>query len=93
MEQRRALYSFEGQGDTEMSMREGDIITVTNKDVGEGWWEGYMANGAQGLFPIDYTEAFDVRLFIDVLEIFLQVFVQFFFRYFDKCLKGFVSNH
>ena len=79
MEQRRALYSFQGEGDTEMTMQEGDIITVTNKDVGEGWWEGYMANGAQGLFPIEYTEAYDVRMFINFCYKFLCKFILFFF--------------
>ena len=86
MEQRRALYSFQGEGDTEMTMQEGDIITVTNKDVGEGWWEGYMANGAQGLFPIEYTEAYDVRMFC------LYFYYKFLYKYIKNLFKSIDFN-
>uniref|UniRef100_H2ZEV2 Sorting nexin n=1 Tax=Ciona savignyi TaxID=51511 RepID=H2ZEV2_CIOSA len=37
----------------------GEIITVTNKEVGEGWWEGHKADGTVGLFPETYVEAFE----------------------------------
>ena len=53
----RALYDFEGEpSNGELSIREGDIITVTRQDVGEGWWEGYTGNSHNGLFPESYVE-------------------------------------
>lgn len=29
----------------------GEIITVTDKDVGNGWWEGLNSKGRRGIFP------------------------------------------
>lgn len=33
-----------------------DILTVTRKDVGDGWWEGTNSRGETGLFPEGYVE-------------------------------------
>ena len=53
----QALYDFEAQpGTGELSLASGDILTVTRKDVGEGWWEGTNARGQSGLFPEAYVE-------------------------------------
>ena len=53
----QALYDFEAQpGTGELSLTTGDILTVTRKDVGEGWWEGTNARGQSGLFPEAYVE-------------------------------------
>ncbi|KAA0184638.1 hypothetical protein HAZT_HAZT009036 [Hyalella azteca] len=53
----RVLYDFEAQpGTGEMSLREGEILTVTRQNVGDGWWEGTNALGEAGLFPAAYTE-------------------------------------
>ena len=53
----QALYDFEAQpGTGELSLTSGDILTVTRKDVGEGWWEGTNARGQSGLFPEAYVE-------------------------------------
>lgn len=29
----------------------GEILTVTDKDVGNGWWEGVNSKGRRGIFP------------------------------------------
>lgn len=53
----KVLYDFEAQAGTgEMSLREGEILTVTRQNVGDGWWEGTNALGEAGLFPAAYTE-------------------------------------
>jgi len=41
------LYDYDAAVDLELSIREGDIIEVTNTDVGAGWWEGKL-NGKVG---------------------------------------------
>lgn len=52
-----ALYDFTGEpGTGELSIKAGDILTVTRSDVGEGWWEGTNAAGKSGLFPAAYVE-------------------------------------
>ncbi|GAU97003.1 hypothetical protein RvY_08367 [Ramazzottius varieornatus] len=53
----RALYTFDGQpGTGELSIFENETLTVTRKDVGEGWWEGVNGRGETGLFPAAYVE-------------------------------------
>ena len=55
--QARALYDFDAEpGSGEVSIRVGDILTVTRSDVGEGWWEGSTPQGQTGLFPEAYVE-------------------------------------
>nr|XP_018669023.1 sorting nexin-33 isoform X3 [Ciona intestinalis] len=52
------LYEFEGDvNNGELCFGPGERITVTNKDVGEGWWEGQKDDGTSGLFPETYVEA------------------------------------
>lgn len=29
----------------------GDILTVSDIDVGNGWWEGINSKGVKGIFP------------------------------------------
>ncbi|XP_063851087.1 sorting nexin lst-4-like isoform X2 [Scylla paramamosain] len=56
----RALYDFDAQpGTGELSIKEGEILTVSRQDVGEGWWEGTNSQGQAGLFPAAYVEVHD----------------------------------
>jgi len=58
----QALYDFEAQpGTGELSLTSGDILNVTRRDVGEGWWEGTNAKGESGLFPEAYVEDYEVE--------------------------------
>lgn len=53
----RALYDFNGEPNTaEMSISAGEILVITRKDVGEGWYEGSNMQGQTGLFPAAYVE-------------------------------------
>lgn len=52
----RALYDFEAQADSELTIQTNEILTVLNSDVGEGWWEGQNRAGQTGLFPAAYVE-------------------------------------
>lgn len=55
--QARALYDFAGEQNTaELTITAGETLTVTRKDVGEGWWEGCNIRGQTGLFPAAYVE-------------------------------------
>ncbi|GBP81302.1 Sorting nexin lst-4 [Eumeta japonica] len=52
----QALYDFNGEpGTTEMSITCGEILTLLNTDIGEGWWEGRNSKGETGLFPAAYV--------------------------------------
>ncbi|KAJ5221979.1 uncharacterized protein N7469_010866 [Penicillium citrinum] len=51
-----ALYDFDGQGDEDLRIREGDRIRVVKKtNSTDDWWEGELA-GVQGYFPANYVE-------------------------------------
>ena len=52
-----ALYSFDGQGEGDLSFREGDRIKVVKKtETDQDWWTGELANGARGTFPANYCK-------------------------------------
>lgn len=61
-EQAEVLYDFDGQEASELSIKVGEILTISNKDVGEGWWEGTNSQGKTGLFPESYVELYQVRV-------------------------------
>lgn len=50
----RALYSFQGQTEKELSFRKGDIINV-RRQVDKNWIDGEL-NGRRGIFPQNYVE-------------------------------------
>ncbi|NP_001120544.1 sorting nexin-9 [Xenopus tropicalis] len=53
----RVLYDFSAEpGNNELTVKEGEIVTVTNKDVGGGWIEAKNSQGDRGLVPTDYVE-------------------------------------
>ncbi|KAJ9050337.1 Protein BZZ1 [Entomophthora muscae] len=51
----QALYDYDAQTDSDLTIREGEMIEVTNQEVSEGWWEGKL-NGHIGLFPANYVK-------------------------------------
>ncbi|XP_060061249.1 sorting nexin-9 isoform X3 [Erinaceus europaeus] len=56
-QQARVLYDFKAEpGNNELTVQEGEVITVTNPDVGGGWLEGRNSRGERGLVPTDYVE-------------------------------------
>ncbi|KJE94198.1 sorting nexin associated protein 1 [Capsaspora owczarzaki ATCC 30864] len=52
MTQARALYDYEG-GEGELSFFTDNVIQVTDKGSGDGWWMGVL-NGQMGYFPESY---------------------------------------
>ncbi|CEG71921.1 hypothetical protein RMATCC62417_07567 [Rhizopus microsporus] len=55
---RKASFDFNGQNDDEISFKAGDLITVID-EIDKGWWVG-EAHGKRGIFPVNYTEEYDV---------------------------------
>lgn len=60
----QAIYAFDAENPAELTLHEGDIVRVFNKEGGE-WWEGQLADGRTGLFPanrvIEYYETTDTQ--------------------------------
>lgn len=50
-----AMYAYEAQGDDEISIEVGDVITVIRGDDGSGWTYG-ECDGLKGLFPTSYCK-------------------------------------
>ena len=56
-----AQYDFAGEGEGDLSFREGDRIRVVVRTASTNdWWEG-ECGGARGSFPANYCRPFDVR--------------------------------
>lgn len=52
------LYDFEAQGDDELSVNEGEVVTVIDGD-NEDWWTVKNDAGDQGVVPAQYVEYAD----------------------------------
>lgn len=55
----RVLFEYSGKAADELTIRLGDVITVT-KEVSPDWWIGENEQGHVGLFPSAYTESYDL---------------------------------
>ncbi|XP_077101031.1 SH3 domain-containing kinase-binding protein 1 isoform X4 [Siphateles boraxobius] len=59
----KVIFPYEAQNEDELSIKEGDIVAIINKDCADaGWWVGEV-NGKQGVFPDNF-----VKLFIPEVE-------------------------
>uniref|UniRef100_A0AAY4B315 SH3 domain-containing protein n=1 Tax=Denticeps clupeoides TaxID=299321 RepID=A0AAY4B315_9TELE len=55
--QAKVLYEFVAEpGNNELSVNEGEIVTITNQSIGGGWVEAQNSRGEVGLVPEDYVQ-------------------------------------
>uniref|UniRef100_A0A8C9VWP9 Sorting nexin 9 n=1 Tax=Scleropages formosus TaxID=113540 RepID=A0A8C9VWP9_SCLFO len=55
--QAQVLYDFTAEpGNNELTVKEGETITITNQNIGGGWVEAKNSKGEVGLVPEDYIE-------------------------------------
>ncbi|XP_072542230.1 sorting nexin-9b isoform X2 [Salminus brasiliensis] len=55
--QAQVLYDFTAEpGNNELTVREGETVTITNQSIGGGWIEAKNSRGEVGLVPEDYVE-------------------------------------
>jgi hypothetical protein len=57
--QAKVLYDFEPRDEGELTAKKGDIIRISNSDVGQGWWFGVSLDGKESMFPEAYAERID----------------------------------
>ena len=50
-----ALYDFTADGDDELSVKEGEVLTILEKD-GDEWWKCRNSKGKSGVVPASYLE-------------------------------------
>uniref|UniRef100_A0A7M4EB72 SH3 domain containing kinase binding protein 1 n=1 Tax=Crocodylus porosus TaxID=8502 RepID=A0A7M4EB72_CROPO len=52
----KVIFPYEAQNDDELTIKEGDIVTLLSKDcIDAGWWEGEL-NGRRGVFPDNFVK-------------------------------------
>uniref|UniRef100_A0A4W4GTE0 Sorting nexin n=1 Tax=Electrophorus electricus TaxID=8005 RepID=A0A4W4GTE0_ELEEL len=72
----QALYDFTAvSGNNELSIQEGETLTVINWNVGGGWVEAQNSKGQTGLVPEDYIQ---VRKNIVIIHILSKIHINFF---------------
>ncbi|GFX11519.1 SH3 domain-containing kinase-binding protein 1 [Trichonephila clavipes] len=55
-EQAQVIFPYESQNEDELSLKEGDIITVLSKEIEDkGWWRGEL-NNKIGVFPDNFVK-------------------------------------
>lgn len=55
------LFSYEAENDDELTIEEGDIINVLEKELEDGgWWKGEL-NGKIGVFPDNFIKLLPVK--------------------------------
>ncbi|KAF5384753.1 hypothetical protein D9757_006263 [Collybiopsis confluens] len=70
-----ALYNFEGVELGDLSLKKGDVITITQKsDSSEDWWTGTI-DDRKGIFPANFVEVvYNSHLNIDVRNFMSGIF-------------------
>ncbi|KAF0023536.1 hypothetical protein F2P81_024166 [Scophthalmus maximus] len=57
LNQAQVLYDFAAEaGNNELTVKEGETVTITNQSIGGGWIEAQNSRGEVGLVPEDYIE-------------------------------------
>ncbi|XP_028288637.1 SH3 domain-containing kinase-binding protein 1 isoform X2 [Parambassis ranga] len=60
-EQCKVLFPYEAQNEDELSLKEGDIISIITKECADaGWWLGEIG-GRQGVFPDNFVKLLEVE--------------------------------
>ncbi|XP_023647563.2 sorting nexin-9a isoform X2 [Paramormyrops kingsleyae] len=55
------LYDFTAEpGNNELTIKEGEMVTITNQNIGGGWIEARNSQGETGLVPEEYIEVRNV---------------------------------
>ncbi|XP_077480949.1 SH3 domain-containing kinase-binding protein 1 [Stigmatopora argus] len=57
----KVLFPYEAQNEDELTIKEGEIITIVTKDCADtGWWMGQIA-GRQGVFPDNFVKLLETE--------------------------------
>lgn len=82
-EKARVIYPYDALNEDELTLKEGDIITVISKeDDDKGWWKGEL-NNKIGVFPDNFVQLLDAAEVIFFLY-FLSLYL---FLCFCQCIK------
>uniref|UniRef100_UPI00358ED15F sorting nexin-9-like n=1 Tax=Myxine glutinosa TaxID=7769 RepID=UPI00358ED15F len=57
--QAQLLYDFVGEADSELTLNEGSVISIIDKDRDDGWFEAVTSDGKKGFVPRDYVQVWN----------------------------------
>lgn len=67
-EQCKVLFPYKALNDDELTLAEGQIVTIVTKDVEDkGWWKGEV-DGKVGVFPDNFVELIESKQEAEVRE-------------------------
>ncbi len=52
------MYAYEAQGNEELELVEGDVITLISRED-DVWWCGQLSDGRKGMFPSAYVQGLE----------------------------------
>ncbi|KAL6076183.1 Src y 2 domains [Balamuthia mandrillaris] len=52
----KALFDFEPESESELRLKQGDIVELSSCEEGAEWWSGTLPDGSKGAFPANYVE-------------------------------------
>ncbi|CAH8543042.1 unnamed protein product [Schistosoma rodhaini] len=56
----RVIYDFIAQWNGELTVSTGEELTITNQNVGSGWWQAVNEFGKEGLIPSEFVEIIEL---------------------------------
>ena len=69
----RVTFAYNAENQDELTLREGDIVTVLSKEVEDpGWWKGEL-HGRIGVFPDNF-----VQIITDYDQVIIFAFIFFY---------------
>lgn len=63
----KVLYNFNAETDCELTIKENEELTVTDKNVGEGWWSARCVHLLKVYFGFHYLFTHEPVLIIGML--------------------------
>ena len=62
-------YSYKAENEDELTLNEGDVITVLDKELEDsGWWKGEL-NGRVGVFPDNFVDLIEEEVKVCIATI------------------------
>ena len=55
VEKAKVTFDYKAEQDDELNLSTGEVITILDKNVFEGWWRGEL-DGKEGIFPNNFVQ-------------------------------------
>lgn len=70
----RVMFPYDAVNDDELTLKEGDVITLISRDGQDmGWWRGEL-NGRIGVFPDNFVQIVTTEEVFNIHKYFYKMF-------------------